>query len=107
MRALRKINHQVYETLWGQSERHINGALKHWDVSTRLSEIHLPTLLTSGRYDEVSPAEVELLREGIPNSEWVIFEESAHGAVAEETERYLEVLEDFLSRVERQAMPGT
>jgi len=37
---------------------------------------------------------------GIPDSQVVLFEESSHYAHAEEPERYLSVLDEFLSRVE-------
>lgn len=40
------------------------------------------------------------MHRGIPGSEWVLFEESPHMQLAEEPERYLEVVGDFLGRVE-------
>jgi pimeloyl-ACP methyl ester carboxylesterase len=61
----------------------------------------VPTLITCGRYDELGPACAETLHRGIPNSEMAIFEQSAHMAHLEETERYLQTLRDFLDRVER------
>ena len=106
LEAFERINPQVYQTMWGADELHITGNLKDWDITPRLGEIGVPTLLLSGRYDEFTLDEQEVLREGIPGSEWVLFEESAHLPHAEETERFLEVLEDFLSRVEREATPG-
>lgn len=106
LEAFERINPQVFQTMWGAGELHITGNLKDWDITSRLGEIGVPTLLLSGRYDEFTPAEQEVLREGIPGSEWVLFEQSAHLPHAEETERFLEVLEDFLSRVEREATPG-
>ena len=106
LEAFERINPQVYQTMWGAGELHITGNLKDWDITPRLGEIGVPTLLISGRYDEFTPAEQEVLREGIPGSEWVLFEQSAHLPHAEETERFLEVLEDFLSRVEREATSG-
>jgi pimeloyl-ACP methyl ester carboxylesterase len=60
----------------------------------------LPTLITSGRYDECTPALVEPLHGGIAGSEWVLFGESAHMPYLEERERYLQVVGDFLDRVE-------
>jgi proline-specific peptidase len=106
LEAFERINPQVYQTMWGAGELHITGNLKDWDITPRLGEIGVPTLLISGRYDEFTPAEQEVLREGIPGSEWVLFEQSAHLPHAEEPERFLEVLEGFLSRVERQVTPG-
>jgi L-proline amide hydrolase len=100
--TLERINPQVYQTMWGAEEFHITGNLKDWDIIARLGEIRVPTLLVSGRYDEFTPAEQEVLRDGIPGSEWVLFEESSHLPHAEEPERLLEVLEGFLRRVEQE-----
>lgn len=90
-----------YVTIQGPTEFTITGNLKDWDRTNRLDEIAVPTLLTFGRYDEFTAACAETLQRGIPNSELVIFEQSAHMAHLEETERYLQVLRDFLDRVER------
>ncbi len=106
LEALERINLKVYQTMWGVNEFHFTGNLKKWDITPRLGEIRVPTLLLSGRYDEFTPAEQEVLRDGIPSSEWVLFEESAHLPHVEETKRFLEVLEGFLSRVEREATLG-
>jgi proline-specific peptidase len=76
------------------------GKIIDWNIENRLSEISVPTLLLSGKYDEVTPACVEKLHLGISGSEWVLFENSSHMPHLEETEKYLQVLDDFLSRVE-------
>ncbi len=76
------------------------GKIIDWNVENRLSEISLPTLLLSGKYDEVTPACVEKLKQGISNSEWVLFENSSHMPHLEETESFLQVLDEFLSLVE-------
>jgi L-proline amide hydrolase len=93
---------QVYETMWGPNEFTVTGTLKEWDVIDRLGELDVPTLVTSGRHDECTPALVQPLADGIPGAEWVLFEESAHMPYLEEPERYLEVVGGFLERVEVQ-----
>lgn len=93
-------NKQVYETMWGPAEFTVTGTLKEWDVIDRLDEIDVPTLITSGRHDECTPALVEPLHEGIRGSEWVLFEGSSHTPYLEEPERYLERVASFLERVE-------
>ncbi len=65
-----------------------------------MQAITLPTLLLSGRYDEVTPACIEKLKQGISGSEWILFEDSSHMPHLEETERFLQRLDKFLSRVE-------
>jgi len=94
-------NRVPYETMWGPNEFTITGNLKDWDRSDRLGEIAVPTLIMCGRYDEATPACAETLHSGIPNSEMHIFEQSAHMAHLEETERYLQTMQEFLDRVER------
>ncbi|MGE5264384.1 MAG: proline iminopeptidase-family hydrolase [Acidobacteriota bacterium] len=91
---------EVYNTMNGPSEFHVIGTLKHWDVTHRLGEIHVPTLVIGGRYDEATPAITETVHRGIPGSQRVIFENSSHMPHIEETGRYMEVLGDFLDRVE-------
>jgi pimeloyl-ACP methyl ester carboxylesterase len=93
-------NTQVYETMWGPTEFTVTGTLKAWDVIDRLAELDVPTLITSGRHDECTPALVEPLHEGIRGSEWVLFEDSSHTPYLEEPERYLATIGSFLKRVE-------
>jgi proline-specific peptidase len=93
-------NPEVYFTMNGPSEFYVVGTLKNWDVRHRLHEIHAPTLITSGRYDEATPAIAETVHQGIPSSQWVIFENSSHTAHVEETERYVQVLNAFISQHE-------
>jgi proline-specific peptidase len=104
-RAFEKLaqNPEVYNTMNGPSEFHVIGAIKDWEIVNRLGEIRVPTLVTSGRYDEVTPAIAETVHRGIKGSKWVIFEHSGHLPHAEEPERYMQVLDQFLRRVEAQA----
>lgn len=105
-RVRAKFGKQVYETMWGPNEFTVTGTLKDWDVIDRLGEIRVPTLISSGRHDECTPKLVEPLHAGIPGSEWVIFEESAHMPYLEEPERYLNVVEEFLENVEARRVAG-
>jgi proline-specific peptidase len=93
-------NPSVYLHMQGPNEFVITGTLKSWDITGRLGEIDAPTLVTSGRHDECTPRQAEIVHRGIPGSEWVVFEESSHMQFVEEPGRYLEVLDDFLTRVE-------
>ena len=93
-------NPEVYLAMWGPSEFHITGSLKDWSVVDRLGEIRVPTLLLSGRYDEATPDIVKTIHHGIHGSEWVIFENSSHMPHLEESQRYIQVLANFLKRVE-------
>jgi proline-specific peptidase len=94
---------QVYYTMNGPSEFHVIGTIKDWDRTDRLSEIRVPTLITSGRYDESTPLLNEVLHNGIVGSEWVLFEQSSHMAHVEERELYLSTVKAFLEGVEAES----
>jgi pimeloyl-ACP methyl ester carboxylesterase len=102
-RSFAGTNRQVYETMWGPSEFFGTGVLKDWDITDRLGEITIPTLITSGRMDEATPVQMQVLRDGIQGSRWVMFQNSAHAALLEEPERYRAVLEAFLENAESAA----
>ncbi|MGH3065296.1 MAG: proline iminopeptidase-family hydrolase [Gaiellaceae bacterium] len=91
-------NHHIADVMQGP-EWNVNGRIADWDVTARLGEIDVPTLVTSGRYDEMTPWVVEPLAKGIRGAEWVVFDESAHVAHVEEPDRYVSVVRDFLRRV--------
>jgi L-proline amide hydrolase len=90
----------VYSAMWGPSEFTCTGSLANWDITDRLGEIDVPTLIISGRYDEATPAVVEPINKGIAGSEWMIFENSSHTPHVEEKEALLATVEKFLNRVD-------
>lgn len=91
----------VYNTMWGPSEFYATGNLKDYDRSARLKEITVPVLFTAGRYDEATPETMTFYQSQIPGSQLVIFENSAHMAMLEETDRFVQVVRDFLHKVEK------
>jgi len=101
-RAFDKVaaNPEVYHTMWGPSEFHVTGTLRGWDVSGQLHRVDVPTLVTSGRHDEASPAVVQPVVRGIAGAKQVIFEHSSHMSHVEEAELYVRTVAEFLDGVE-------
>ena len=91
----------VYSTMNGPTEFTVVGTIRDFDITDRLEEIEVPVLLISGQYDEVRPHVVEAVHDRLRDSEWLLFEDSSHMPHVEERERFLEVVERFLLRVER------
>jgi proline-specific peptidase len=90
----------VYNVMNGPSEFHCIGTLKEWDITGRLPEIDVPTLLLSGRYDEATPAIVGAIHERIRGSEWIVFEESSHMPHVEEPAAFNAAVRGFIAGVE-------
>lgn len=91
---------RVYLVMNGPTEFDVIGRLEHWDRSADLGNIDVPTLITVGRYDEITPACAQTLHDGIADSRMVLFENSAHLAHLEEGERYAQVVEEFLAEAD-------
>jgi proline iminopeptidase len=96
--SLDHISPPKYGTMNGPNEFTITGTIRDFDVTDRLREIRVPTLVTTGKYDEVTPTVARSIHEHIPGSELRLFEESSHTAFWEERSRYLSVLGEFLAR---------
>ncbi len=90
----------VYLTMNGPTEFDVIGRLRTWDRTADLNRITVPTLITCGRYDELTPACSRTILEGVADGRMEIFEASAHVAHLEEERRYVGVLEGFLDEVD-------
>lgn len=93
-------NPEIYNIMWGPSEFTVKGNLKEFDCTSRLNEITCPTLFTCGRYDEATPESTQYFSSLAPNSNFHVFEQSAHLPYIEEPEEYLQVVSEFLKLVD-------
>ena len=85
----------------GPSEFHVIGTLKNWDITASGSARFACRRSSSpGGTTRRRRRSRRRSSRGIPGSESVIFEESAHMCHVEEPETFLRVVTDFLSRVE-------
>jgi L-proline amide hydrolase len=100
-RSFAQMPNEVYMTMNGPSEFHCIGTLRTWDITPRLGEITIPSLVVSGRYDEATPRIAKEVADAIPGSQWVLFEESSHMPHEEEPERFRQVVGDFLAEHDR------
>jgi proline iminopeptidase len=89
----------VYRLMWGLHEFYPTGNSKYWSVTDQLGGIDCPTLVTCGRYDEITPKNAELLHARIKGSRLHIFERCSHTPILEDEEKFFEVHRDFLRQV--------
>jgi proline-specific peptidase len=97
---------QVYLTMNGPTEFDVIGEpLRAWDRTTDLGRIRVPTLVTCGRHDEITPACSQTIADGVAGARMAVFEHSAHLAHEEEPEPYAVIVERFLASVDRGESP--
>lgn len=91
-------NPTVYLTMNGPSEFHVVGTIAGWSLLDRIPAIRVPTLVVSGRYDEVGAAAVRPFLDRVPGATAVVFESSSHVPHLEESEQCLATVAAFLDR---------
>jgi len=96
IRTVSEMSVPVYFTQNGPNEFTIIGTWKGWDITARLPEIKVPTLVTVGRYDEVTPKVAETIHHGIAGSVLKVFENSGHLTMWDEEEEYLKTVQEFI-----------
>lgn len=94
--SLKVWNYDIYKTMWGSYELTISGNLKDVDLTSILPKIIIPTLITCGRFDLATPETMQYYVQQLPHAKLVIFEKSSHVAFAEEPEKYMQVVQEFL-----------
>ncbi|MDS0257677.1 proline iminopeptidase-family hydrolase, partial [Thermoplasmatales archaeon AK] len=63
----------VYRIMNGPNEFTITGTIKGWDISDRISAIRIPTLITVGEFDEVTPVVAGEIHSRIKGSTLKVF----------------------------------
>ena len=83
-----------------QAFRHsFRSLMPQYDVREQLVNITVPVLIICGRHDWITPVSQSLLmHDKLPNSELVIFENSAHWVYIEEEALFLNTVNDWLDR---------
>lgn len=98
LRRPKKSGSEAYVVGWGHNEFSPTGTLAGYEFTDRLYEITEPCLITSGAIDLSSPFISKTMHDRIPNSEWELFQYSRHMPFVEETDKYIEVLINWLDK---------
>ena len=72
----------------------------NYDLTGKLPDLQVPTLVTVGRTDWVTPvSSAEKIANLLPNSQLVIFEKSGHSPQREEPELFQKTMREFLAPI--------
>ena len=83
-------NRQVNQT--------VNRDLQRFDLNPELPKFSFPTIVMTGRFDmNVAPVVAYKIHNAIPRSQFVVFERSGHMPFYEEPDKFIEVVNSFLS----------
>ena len=98
--SLTHLSLPVYETMNGPNEFTIVGNIRDIDLTPRLHELDLPLLVTTGRYDEVTPKVGQAIVDRVPGSRLWVLPNSSHMGFWEERSTYMAGVGEFLRSVD-------
>jgi proline iminopeptidase len=95
------LNPNIYVYMQGHSEFGMTGnaTLKDWDVTDRLKELTVPTLVLGGKYDTMDPKHMEWMATEVQNGRSVITNGS-HCAQFDDPDTYFPALIRFIKEVD-------
>jgi len=77
----------------------VQKATKTLDLTPELPKFKFPTMVITGRYDmNVAPLTAWNIYKAIPGAKFVVFEKSGHLPSYEEPDKYVQVVDEFLSQ---------
>jgi proline iminopeptidase len=99
-RAFLHLNPNIYIYMQGYSEFGVTGSatLKGWDVSTRLNELKIPTLMIGGKYDTMDPKYMEWMSTEVQNGR-SLTTNGAHLSQYDDADNYFAGLIQFIKDV--------
>jgi proline iminopeptidase len=92
---------ELYGYMWGPSEFTGTGTLRSYDRTSRLGELTLPALYTTGEYDEARPSTVAWYQSLTPGAEFALIPGSGHLTTVDAPEAFADTVRRFLRDVER------
>ena len=100
-RSFKHLNPNIYIHMQGYSEFGVTGnaSLKNWDVSDRLHEIKVPTLMLGGKYDTMDPKYMKWMSSQVQNGRSVTTNGS-HISQYDDPETYFSGLIKFIKDVD-------
>jgi proline iminopeptidase len=84
----------------------IKNCLSKYDIRNQLEAITVPTLIVNGRHDWDTPIEqAALVHKGLPNSTFIIFENSEHEPFADETDLFVRTVMTWIEKTRAGTFP--
>lgn len=100
-RSFSHLNSNIYIYMQGYSEFGVTGnaSLKGWDISQRLKELKVPTLMIGGKYDTMDPKYMEWMSTEVQNGRSLITT-AGHIAQYDDPDAYFSGLIKFIKDVD-------
>lgn len=99
-RALKHANGTIYTLMQGPSEFGIAGRLANWDITDRLKEIRVPTLMIGAKYDTMDPAAMETQSKQVQKGRYLYCPNGSHLAMWDDQQVFMNGVIRFIKDVD-------
>ena len=100
LRALGKLNKDIYVTMQGPSEFAASGRLEKWDRKADLPRITVPTLVIGAQHDTMDPDHMRWVASQVKNGRFLLCPSGGHFAMWDDQATYFPGLIAFLRDVD-------
>ena len=98
MRTVENLQTSIaYRVMNGPNEFTIVGVIKDWERRKDLGRIRLPTLITTGEFDEVTLDCHETIRDGVEGSRLEVMKGCSHSTMVEQPKAYNDLIGGFIA----------
>ncbi len=102
-RAMKHANAEIYTLMQGPSEFGIRGRLEKWDITNRLKEIAVPTLMIGARFDTMDPEAMESQSRLVQKGRYLYCPNGSHLAMWDDQKVFMNGVIGFIHDVDRAA----
>ncbi|MBR2649062.1 MAG: proline-specific peptidase family protein [Sediminibacterium sp.] len=99
-RSLKHANNEIYTMMQGPSEFGVGGRLANWDITNRLKEIRVPTLMIGGKHDTMDPAAMERQSKLVQKGKYLYCPNGSHLSMWDDQQVYMKGVIDFIQEVD-------
>jgi proline iminopeptidase len=87
--------------MWGPSEFTATGTLRAYDNHPSLKKVNIPTLFTTGEFDEARPETVKKFCQMVPGAKFVVIPEAGHFTLNDNRMALVAAIQEFLEAQEK------
>lgn len=99
-RSFKHANQTVYTLMQGPSEFGISGRLANWDITERLGEISVPTLMVGAKYDTMDPNAMELQSKQVKKGRYLFCPNGSHLSMWDDQKVFMDGVIKFVKDVD-------
>ena len=96
-----RLNYKLYDLMQGPSEFKVGGRIIDWDITPRLGEIAVPTLMVGATHDTMDPVAMACQANLVQQGRAHICENGSHLALWDDAEDFFEGVTQFVRDIEQ------